>query len=289
MTRGSNPPRVAPRTGCGGRAGSIILWYLFTILVGAAIATSLTFLVIGSFLVIPAAAVAWLIFVVIVRAGACAVRGVWRSTAYPHRHWTRFNRGLPIVLVITPILGVWAVGWTLDARRPPDEKRRESIEKDQGAAMVDAFFLLWLLISTHEIHVQSHYVRVTPYFESKVGETDTYCTGKCLARHVLDLDDLARAQGVTPPSEFGWNDDFAGEALLWHKAATGLKTVNALLAHLQNDEFARREHIGVIDDLKRIAHALGRADHQGIRFCLLLQHGEGTYSLEHEMRKGTFF
>ena len=249
----------------------IVAWYLVTVLTLAGFAIGLSLWVTESVQVIPGAVIAWLFLCVMVKLGAAAVRGVWRSTAYPHRHWVRLKGCLPTVLVINLILGLLAVT-SMD-----------------GAAAFGAFFLVWLLFSSPSVSASYYYVRVTPYFRSRVGETTTYCSGHGLARHMLELDELARTLGVTPLSEFGWNDDLAGEELVWHDAARGLKTVNALLAHLQVDEFAESEQAEVIDDLKRIANDLGRADQQSIPFCLLLQHGDATSGWEHDRRKGTFF
>ena len=81
---------------------------------------------------------------------------------------------------------------------------------------------------------------------------------------------MARGLGLAPLSAFGWNDDLEREPLAWHEAAVGLKTVDALLVHLQGEELAWDDHAGIVADLKRIAHALSRADAQGIPFCLLL-------------------
>jgi hypothetical protein len=68
-----------------------------------------------------------------------------------------------------------------------------------------------------------------------------------------------------------------------------LKTVNALLVHLRVDELGGAGRAGVIDDLKRLAHALERADRAGIDFCLILNRGSMTSGAEHDAREGTFF
>jgi hypothetical protein len=255
----------------------IVLWYLVSVLAQGGMATCLTLLTVESFQVITIAVVAWLAFYLIFKYGAIAVRDVWRSTAYPYRHWTILNGVLPVAVVITLILGLLA-GTSID-----------------GAATFGVFLLVWhLYYNATGVYNSYHYVRVTPYFDSKVlaskiGWIDTYCSGQHLARHVLELDELARALGVTPLSEFGWNDDMCGEALVWHDSAIGLKSVNAILAHLHGEEFLDGEQIGVIDDLKRIADALSRTHQAGIRFCLILQHGDATNAMEHEQRKGSFF
>ncbi len=205
-----------------------------------------------------------------------AVRGVLRSQAYPGRHWTRTRGCLPLAIVITFILGALILPLIMTVR----------FDTPVGAALAGGVLLFLLINLAKGVSENYHHVRVLPYFESKVAEIDTYCSGKSLARHVLDLDEMARGCGVVPLSEFGWNDDFAGEELVWHSSASGLKTVNTLLAQLQIEEIARHEDDGLIDDLKRISHALGRAEQAGIRFCLILEHGDYTNGMEHEQAQG---
>lgn len=134
------------------------------------------------------------------------------------------------------------------------------------------------------------YVRIVPYFESSVGDIDTFCRGGSLARWMDELDALARSRGIHPLSEFGWNDDFAWERLIWHDPGKGLMTVNALLELLRaGGEIGGADRAGVIDDLERIADALAKAGARKTRFCLLLRHGNVTSGLEWEKRRGTCF
>ena len=132
---------------------------------------------------------------------------------------------------------------------------------------------------------------VVPYFPRKVGEIDTFGQGEFLARHMAELDEIAASLGLRALSSFGWNDDIENEILLWHESAEGLKTVNALLDYLQSEEIARIEYAGITADLKRIAHALERADAQGIAFSLLLRHSTVSERAQNGTRsvRGTCF
>jgi hypothetical protein len=110
---------------------------------------------------------------------------------------------------------------------------------------------------------------VCPYFESPVGDIETFGHGRALARRHCELDALACRHGVAPLSSFGFADDLEGETLVWHDPADGLATVEALLGALSGPgcEIPRREPI--VADLKRVADALAKAHAKGIRFCLM--------------------
>ena len=73
----------------------------------------------------------------------------------------------------------------------------------------------------------------------------------------------------------------------WHPAADGLKTVNCLLIALEQVDTGWDDHAATIADLKAIAHALERADAQGIPFSFLLRHTTVTNGQEWDARQGT--
>ena len=260
----------------------ILVWWFEVVVLAGGIAASIVIMAIRAGRGYLGAALIVLGFVGLVRKAVGVVRCVRRSESYPARHWEQERGCLPTALAITGLIAAFAAlvtgGLFLDT--PPN------VDAATGAAVV-YFVLLFGIISL--FRGCFHHVRVYPYFESRVGDIHTYAEGYFLAQHLLDLDELAEAQGVTPLSTFGWNDDFQGETLIWHPSAAGLKTANALLARLEEEELARGDIAGIVGDLKRIAHALDRADRSGIRFCLLLQHGDATNAMEHEQRKGTFF
>jgi hypothetical protein len=132
-----------------------------------------------------------------------------------------------------------------------------------------------------------HDVHFALYFETKVGGF-AYHGAVHLARHMEEFVELARLHGVTPLSEFGWNDDLKGEFNVWHDPLKGLKTVHVLLAVLVTDEFARGDKPGIQNELKTLAEALSRASDRRIRFCLLLFCGEATNEMKEARRKGSF-
>jgi hypothetical protein len=130
---------------------------------------------------------------------------------------------------------------------------------------------------------------VCPYFESRGGDIETFGHGRALVRRHRELDALACRLGVAPLSSFGFADDLAGETLVWHDAADGLTTVEALLGALTPTgpgcEIPRREPI--VADLRRVADALAKAREKGIRFCLMVRSGDGTNAQEWQIRQGT--
>ena len=121
----------------------------------------------------------------------------------------------------------------------------------------------------------------------RVGDITTYASGESLARHVDELDEVARTYAVAPLSTFGWNDDLEDEPVVWHAPTDGLKTVNFLLLALEHEETGWDDHAATVADLKQIAHALERADLHGIPFSFLLRHSTATNSQEWDIRQGT--
>lgn len=130
-------------------------------------------------------------------------------------------------------------------------------------------------------------VRVLPYFEKQVGEIDTFLAGYALARNWERLDDLARELGSSPLSDFGFADDFEGDPLIWHDAAKGYDTVEAIRQRIERDWVTR--DLDLLRDLNALAHALSRAAEQRIRFSLLVRLADGTSPMEMAQRSGTFF
>ena len=129
---------------------------------------------------------------------------------------------------------------------------------------------------------------VVPYFP-RTSAKSTRLPGRELARHVAELDEVACSARPDSPLWFGWNDDIQGEPLVWHESATGLKTVNALVAVLEEEESPGKTMPRIIADLKRIAHALERANAQGIPFSLLLRHSTVTSGRNGTLRAGLAF
>lgn len=204
-----------------------------------------------------------------------------RNDGYPNRHQqvvrTTRLRGIGCT-VATFLLAAITGTATLYSRFPP-----------LCTAAAIAVFVVFGVISSLCAMVEVRTVRVLPYFQRTVGEIDTFLAGEAIARHLRHLDDLAERLGSTPLSRFGFHDDLMGEELRWYSAADGLRTVNALLDHLPAGSSSIDPVEPVLADLRKLRHALERAQAQGIAFCLLLRHGNTTSGHEWSVRKGTAF
>ncbi len=157
------------------------------------------------------------------------------------------------------------------------------------AAIADAVFIFCTWVSFCSVVDVHRHVCIIPYFQSAVGEIETFCAGHALASKVLLLDRISAELNVTPLSDFGYNDDVCGESVEWHDSAVGLKTVRALLTEIKSHPERVEGDRKLIDDLHKLMHALERASDQDIRFSLLLRHGNSTSALEWERRIGTAF
>jgi hypothetical protein len=128
-------------------------------------------------------------------------------------------------------------------------------------------------------------VRVLPYFERRLGGTDTWLAGESLLWHSRHLDATAAQLSVRPLSEFASGDDLIrGEELRWFSAEDGLRTVERLM----QPDAAASFSADVVSDLSRLRDALRLACSQGVRFCLLLREGSGTSGYEMGQRRGSF-
>jgi hypothetical protein len=222
----------------------------------------------------------------ILRCVVLCTAAVWRSPGYPERHWWFVRRAFRSMLRTELVLLAAGVGLTAFA---VFGRGRLAEPAAVAAAVVDGGFLFLPLLDLLGMNGVLRHAAVVPYFPREVGEISTFGNGEGLARHVAELDEFAVGLGLTPLSAFGWNDDMEREPLVWHGASEGLKTVNALLASLEREEVAWDDHAGTVADLKRIAHALARADARGIPFSLLLRHATATNAMEWEARRGTCF
>lgn len=221
------------------------------------------------------------------RCAALSAVRVWKSPGYPERHWWFVRRAFRWLLWTELVFTAVVAGLTTFAVFGNGRLAEGAVPV---ATVAWAVFVLYQAMTVVGMNDVLRHAKVVPYFPRKVGEIATYSEGKSLARHVAELDAVAGRLGLTPLSAFGWNDDFVeGEPLVWHDAAEGLKTVDTLLAVLQDDDFAWDDHAAAVADLKRLAHALARAEAQGIPFSLLLLHSTATNGQEWEIRRGTCF
>ena len=115
--------------------------------------------------------------------------------------------------------------------------------------------------------------RIVPYFMRELGayggETmNAFRRGRGLYEQVAALDDLARSLGVKPLGSFGFGYDHYEQAVQWHPASDGLRTVAALRQALGTLAQSARD---VAPDLDALASVLRTAADQGIDFSLVLR------------------
>jgi hypothetical protein len=129
-------------------------------------------------------------------------------------------------------------------------------------------------------------VRIITYYECPVPEARTFSSGHALARNCQVLDSLAERSRVRSLSAFGFSDPLHGEPVVWHDAAEGLKTIDALLSAVLTSPAEIDNAADVLDDLRRIKSALEHALSHSSRFALLLEIGAGSSGFVWEKRKG---
>jgi hypothetical protein len=115
--------------------------------------------------------------------------------------------------------------------------------------------------------------RIVPYFARQVEEyggttSVAFKRGRALYQAIEALDRRAAALGVTPLSTFGFADDYYGQAVHWHEAASGLRSVEALRRDPGADLADETE---VVADLAALAAALRLAADREIGFGLTLR------------------
>ncbi len=117
---------------------------------------------------------------------------------------------------------------------------------------------------------------------------DTYVDGKALSRAEGDLQALARRLGVTPLMDFfsmapeemlaeaeEFNTGLTEETVpeeQWFAATEGLKTVRALLAHLDANQTAIPSASSIANELAGFQHVLEEAENRGIRWHLAVDY-----------------
>jgi hypothetical protein len=136
--------------------------------------------------------------------------------------------------------------------------------------------------------------RIVPYFATELGryggETMTaFRRGRGLYREIVALEQLARTLGVRPLAAFGFGYDHYEQAVQWHPASEGLKTVEALRQALGAHASNTRD---VALDLDALASVLRTAADRGVDFSLVLR----LYAKDNmqavctrEVRQGSFW
>jgi hypothetical protein len=131
--------------------------------------------------------------------------------------------------------------------------------------------------------------RIVPYFAREIepyggASSAAFARGRGLYQAIGDLDELARAAGVTPLSAFGFADDYYDQQVSWHGAEDGIRTVAALQPRSPGAEAAV--------DLAALAAVLGVAAARGVDFCLVLRlYGRDSLQVVSSMesRQGRFW
>jgi hypothetical protein len=102
------------------------------------------------------------------------------------------------VVVVATIVAVRSPRWLAD-------------RADVALGVVGAVFVLFQVGMVVSMNDVLRHASVMPYFRRRVGDITTYASGESLARHVDELDEVARTYNVAPLSTFGWNDDLEDE------------------------------------------------------------------------------
>jgi hypothetical protein len=225
-----------------------------------------------------------LLLYAVLRSAFLSCARVLRSPGYPDRHWWFVRRAFRRVVRTELVLLAAVSGATVVATRSHGWLADRA---DFAVAVAAAVFVYYQLVRVAGLNDVLRHASVMLYFHTRVGDITMYGPGESLARHIDELDELARAHAVTPLSKFGWNDDLEGEQVAWHDSADGLKTVNSLLIALEQEETWWDDQVETIADLKALAHGLERADAKGISFSLLLRHSTVTSGVEWDAREGT--
>lgn len=211
-----------------------------------------------------------------------AARRSRQIDGYPPQHADALRSAVRYAVIANSITGGIALAGTLAVLY-------FGIHAGVAAAAIALFLLFGVLGGLGGVYDTWRYVRIIPYFRSQVGDTDTFLAGEALAQFCSQLDAAAIAAGVLRLSAFGFNDDLFGEPLTWHRADDGLKTVTALRNALTTEKLTLPCTDSVLEDLRKLEHALSRAAEQDIPFCLLLRHGNTTSGHEWSVRQGTAF
>jgi hypothetical protein len=113
--------------------------------------------------------------------------------------------------------------------------------------------------------------RIVPVFEREMApyggpSSHAFRTGGHLYRRLSALDALASRAGVAPLSSFGFEDDYYEQEVRWHRAADGVRSVEALQQARPPDALA-----GLTSDLEALASVLRLAAERDIAFRLVLR------------------
>jgi hypothetical protein len=144
-------------------------------------------------------------------------------------------------------------------------------------------FFCWLL---YKVIFSKTKIRIIPYFSNRVPEADTFLYGHAIAANSRTLDEIAKAKSLKPLCTFGFKDDRTAQRLIWHNPDDGIKTVEALLAQVQEDAKNFFDSDTLVSDLNRMLVALKAVQVRKLKFCLLVWIGDAVSLMEMDQRKG---
>ena len=165
-----------------------------------------------------------------------SVGSVVRLRGYPQRHWWFLRRAFQSMVRTELVLFLVGAGATAGAIVAP--ARLAPSAQPLAALLVTVIVVKQLAIMMAPGDWLRH-ASIVPYFPRKVGEIDTFGQGVFLRDTWPSSTKSPGRSGSRPLSAFGWNDDLQGEPLVWHDSAIGLKTVNALIAFLEETDTTR--------------------------------------------------
>lgn len=115
--------------------------------------------------------------------------------------------------------------------------------------------------------------RIVPCFARELGPYGgeamaAFRRGRALYRESAALEQLAERLGVKPLSAFGFADDYYEQAVCWHSASEGIRSIEAFLRGLGSLPAAAP---GVDEDLRTLASVLRIAADQRVDFSLMLR------------------
>ena len=136
-------------------------------------------------------AVGGLVLYGVLRSTFLSVVRVWRSPGYPDRHWSfvrrSFRNSLRTELILLAAVFA-AMVWAYQS------DGRLAARADFAVGVAGAIFVYYQLAMVASLNDTLRHASVVPYFRRRVGEITTYSSGESLARHVDELDEVARAR-----------------------------------------------------------------------------------------------
>jgi hypothetical protein len=114
-----------------------------------------------------------------------------------------------------------------------------------------------------------------------------FLRGRALYREIAALEAAAERLCVRPLSDFGFTHDLYEEAVRWHPASDGLRTVAALRQEIQANSPP-----DLVQDLDALAAILRLADRRNIEFSLVLRlHAKDNMQgvCTREVRQGSYW